>query len=73
MKLNPIREKKAMKKRVRGKRQPSEHEGKKNYPEAWRRTGDDFRTDDERLRQIILENADLLGVGQFLVSNLGWT
>jgi hypothetical protein len=71
MKLNPIRKEKATKKRVWGKRQPSEHEGKKNYPKAWRRPGDDIWTGDERLRQIILENADLLGVRQLLVPNLG--
>jgi hypothetical protein len=34
MKLNPIREEKATKKRVWGKRQSPEHEGEKNYPEA---------------------------------------
>jgi hypothetical protein len=32
--LNPIRKEKATKKRVRGKRKPSEHEGKKKYPKA---------------------------------------
>jgi hypothetical protein len=60
MELNPIRKEKATKKRVRGKRKPSEHEGKKNYPEAWRRPRDDLWTDDEGFRRIILENVDLL-------------
>jgi hypothetical protein len=71
MKLNPIREEKTTKKRVWGKRQSWEHEGKKNYPKAWRRPGDDLWTGDERLRWIIFENADLLGVRQLLVPNLG--
>jgi hypothetical protein len=62
-KLNPIREKKAAKKRVRRKRESAENEGKEDYPEAWGRLGDDFLTGDERLHQIILEYADLLGVG----------
>jgi hypothetical protein len=71
MKLNPICEEKATKKRVWGKRQSSEHEGKKNYPKAWRRPRDDFWTGDKRLRRIVLENADLLGVRELLVPNLG--
>jgi hypothetical protein len=62
MELNPIRKEKAAKKGVRRKRETSEDEGKEDYPEAWRRPGDDFRTDDEALRRIILENTDLLGV-----------
>jgi hypothetical protein len=62
MKLNPIREEKAPKKRVWGKRQSSEYGGKKNYPETWRRPGDDLWTGGKRLRRIVLENADLLGV-----------
>jgi hypothetical protein len=61
MELNPIRKEKATKKRVRGKQKPSEHEGKKIYPEAWRRPGDDLWTGDEGFHRIILENADLLG------------
>jgi hypothetical protein len=34
MELNPIRKKKAAKKRVRGKRKSSEDESKKDYPKA---------------------------------------
>jgi hypothetical protein len=71
MELNPICKEKTTKKRVRWKRHPSEHKGKKNYPEAWRPPGDDLWTGDERLRRIVLENADLLGVRQLLVPNLG--
>jgi hypothetical protein len=62
MELNPIRKEKVAKKRVRGKRKSSEDEGKKDYPEAWGRPGDDLWIGDEGLRRIILENADLLGV-----------
>jgi hypothetical protein len=61
MELNPIRKEKAAKKRMRRKREASEDEGEEDYPKAWRRPGDDFRTGDEALRRIILENADLLG------------
>jgi hypothetical protein len=69
--LNPIRKKKAVKKGMRRKRETSEDEGKEDYPEAWWRLGDYFRTGGEALRRIVLENADLLGVGQFLFPNLG--
>jgi hypothetical protein len=62
MELNPIRKEKAANKGVRRKRESSEDEGKEDYPEAWRWPGDDFWTDDEGLRRIILENANLLGV-----------
>jgi hypothetical protein len=62
MELNPIRKEKAAKKRVRGKRKSLEDEGKKDYPEAWGRPGDDLWTGDEGLHRIILENADLLSV-----------
>jgi hypothetical protein len=71
MELNPICKEKAAKKRVRRKRESSEDEGKEDYPEAWRRPGDDFWTGDEGLRWIILENANLIGVRQLLVPNLG--
>jgi hypothetical protein len=62
MELNSIRKEKATKKRVRGKRKPSEDESKKDYPKAWGRPGDDLRTGGEGLRRIIFQNADLLGV-----------
>jgi hypothetical protein len=39
-----------------------EDESKKDYPEAWRRPGDDLWTGGEGLRRIILQNVDLLGV-----------
>jgi hypothetical protein len=71
MKLNPIRKEKAAKKRVRGKRKSSENEGKKDYPKAWGQPGDDLWASDEGLRQIILENADLFGIRQLLVPDLG--
>jgi hypothetical protein len=70
MELNPIRKEKAVKKRVRGKRKSPEDESKKDYPEAWGRPGDDLWTRGEGLRRIILQNADLLGARQLLVSDL---
>jgi hypothetical protein len=71
MELNPIRKKKAAKKRVRGKRKSSEDGSKKDYPEAWGQPRDDLWTGDEGLHRIILENADLFGVRELLVSDLG--
>jgi hypothetical protein len=71
MELNPICKEKAAKKGVRWKQQSSEHESKKKYPKAWRRPGDDLWTGSERFRWIVLENANLLGVRQLLVPNLG--
>jgi hypothetical protein len=62
MELNPICKEKAAKKRVRGKRKPSEDESKKYYSEAWGRPGDDLWTGGEGLRRIIFQNANLLGV-----------
>jgi hypothetical protein len=56
---------------VRGKQKSSEDEGKKDYPEAWERPVNDLWTSDEGLHRIILENADLLGVRQLLVPDLG--
>jgi hypothetical protein len=58
----PIRKEKAAKKGVRRKQESSEDEGKEDYLEAWRWPGDDLWTGDKGLCQIILENADLLGI-----------
>jgi hypothetical protein len=71
MELNPICKEKAAEKRVRRKRKSSEDESKEDYPEAWGRPGDDLWTGGEGLRRVILGNADLLGIRQLLVPNLG--
>jgi hypothetical protein len=71
MELNPISEKKTAEERMRGKRQTPQQEGDENYPESRRRPGNDFRAGGERLRRRVLQEAHLLGLGQFLVPDLG--
>jgi hypothetical protein len=71
MELNPIRKKKAAKERMKGKRESPEEECKENYPEACRWPGNDFWTSDENFRRIVLQETDLLGACQLLVSELG--
>jgi hypothetical protein len=61
MELNPVCKEKTTKKRVRRKRKSPEEEGKKDYPEAWGRPGDNLRTNGEGFRWVILQNANLLG------------
>jgi hypothetical protein len=71
VKLNPISEKEASKERMRGEREPPEEECEEKYPKACGWSRDDFRTGGESFRRIVLQDADLLGACQLLVSNFG--
>jgi hypothetical protein len=71
VKLNPIGEKKTMEERMRGKRKPPNEKCKEEYPKARGWSGNDFRAGGEGLRRIVLQNADLLGVLQFPLLELG--
>jgi hypothetical protein len=52
--LNPVSKEKTSEERMRGKRKPSKEKSEKDYPEARRWTGYDFRTGGENLRRIVL-------------------
>jgi hypothetical protein len=69
--LNPVSKKKTAEERMRGKRQTPQQEGNEDYPESRRRPGNDLRAGGERLRRRVLQESHLLGLGQFLVPNLG--
>jgi hypothetical protein len=69
--LNPVSKEKTSEERMRGKRKPSKEKSEKDYPEACRWPGYDFRTGGENLRWIVLQEADLLSSRQFLVTDLG--
>jgi hypothetical protein len=69
--LNPVSKEKTSEERMRGKRKPSKEKSEKDYPKARRWPGYDFWTGGENLRQIILQEADLLGARQLLVADLG--
>jgi hypothetical protein len=56
---------------VRGKRKPPKEKCKEDYPESRGWTGNDFRAGGKSLRQIILQDADLLGALQVLLLDLG--
>jgi hypothetical protein len=71
MELNPICKKKTAEERMRGKGQTPQQEGNEYYPESRRRPGDDLRAGGERFRRRVLQEAHLLGLGQFLVPDLG--
>jgi hypothetical protein len=71
MELNPISKEKTADERIWGKRQTPQQEGDENYPESRRRPGNDLRAGGERLRQRVLQEAHLLGLGQLLVPDLG--
>jgi hypothetical protein len=69
--LNPICEQKAAKKRMDGKRESPEKECEEEYPESWRWPRYDLRTGGENFRWVILQQANLLGVRQLPVADLG--
>jgi hypothetical protein len=71
MELNPIRKEETPEERMRGKRKPLKEKSEKNYPEARRWPGYDFRAGGENLHRIILQEADLLGARQLSVADLG--
>jgi hypothetical protein len=71
MDLNPVRKEETPEESMRRKQKPSKEKIKKNYPEARRWTGYDFWASSENLYQIILQEADFLGVHQLLVAALG--
>jgi hypothetical protein len=71
MELNPVSEKKTAEERMRWKRQTPQQEGDKGYPKSRRRPGNDFWAGGERLHRCVLQEAHLLGLGQFLVLDLG--
>jgi hypothetical protein len=69
--LNPISKKEASKERMQGEREPPKEECKEKYPETRGWLGNYFRTSGESLRQIVLQDADLLGARQLLLLDLG--
>jgi hypothetical protein len=71
MELNPVSKEETPEERMRRKRKPSKEKSEKNYPKSHRWTGYDFWASGENLRRIILQEADLLGVRQLLVTDLG--
>jgi hypothetical protein len=71
MKLNPVSKKETTEERMRGKRQTPQQESDEDYPESRWRPGNDLRTGDERFRRRVLQKAHLLGLGKFLVPDLG--
>jgi hypothetical protein len=71
VKMSPISEKEASKERMRGEREPLEEECEEKYSEACGWSGDDFWTGGESFHRIVLQDADLLGARQLLVSNIG--
>jgi hypothetical protein len=71
LKLNPISKKEASKERMRGEREPPEEECEEKYPEAHGWPRNDFQTSGESFHRIVLQDADLLGARQLLISDLG--
>jgi hypothetical protein len=69
--LNPVSKQKTSEERMRGKRKSSKEKSEKDYPEARRWPGYDFRTGGENLHRIVLQEADLLGARQLPVADLG--
>jgi hypothetical protein len=69
--LNPVGKEKAAEKGMRGKRQTPQQKGNENYPESEGWPGNDLRAGGERFRRRVLQETHLLGLGQFLVSDLG--
>jgi hypothetical protein len=71
MELNPGSKEKTPEERMRGKQKHSKEKSEKDYPEARRWSGYDFRTGSENLHWIVLQEADLLGARQLPVADLG--
>jgi hypothetical protein len=71
MELNLVSKEETSEERMRGERKPSKEKSEKDYPEARRWLGYDFRAGGENLCQIILQEADLLSARQLLVADLG--
>jgi hypothetical protein len=69
--LNPVGKEKAAEKWMRGKRQTPQQKGDKNYPESEGWPGNDLWAGGERFRRRVLQKTHFLGLGQFLVPNLG--
>jgi hypothetical protein len=69
--LNPVSKEKATEERMRGKRQTPQQESDEDYPKSERWPGNDLRAGGERFRRRVLQESHLLGLGQFLVPNLG--
>jgi hypothetical protein len=69
--LNPVSKEETSEERMWRERKPSKEKGEKDYPEARRWPGYDFRAGGENLRRIVLQEADLLGTRQLPVANLG--
>jgi hypothetical protein len=71
VKLNPVSKKKTSEERMWGKRKLPGKECEEEYPESWRRPGCYLCTGGNNFRRIILQQANLLGARQLLVTDLG--
>jgi hypothetical protein len=71
VKLNPIRKEEPAEEWMRRKRKSTKKEGEEEYSEPRRWSGNDLWPGDVDLRRVVFEDADLGGILQVLLQELG--